>query len=64
MLFEDNTIQIEDSRDELNGKLKKWMQTLEVSQFIKRQTNHGVEVKIRYRIISQVTRFKYIGSTI
>ena len=78
MLFADDIVLVGESREELNGKLETWRQTLEdhgfrlsrskteymKCKFSKRNTNPIVDVKLGNHIVPQVTRFKYLGSII
>ncbi|KAF1866917.1 hypothetical protein Lal_00018303 [Lupinus albus] len=67
MLYVDDIILVRDSREELNGKLEMWRQTLEAHRFrISRRwgTNFILEVKIGDHIKLQVTRFWYFRQII
>ncbi|KAL5192364.1 Germin-like protein subfamily 3 member 4 [Glycine soja] len=78
MLFADNIVLLEESREELNERLETWRRALETHgfrlsrskskymecKFNKRRRVSNSEVKIGDHIIPQVTRFKYLGSVI
>ena len=78
MLFADDVVLLGESREELNGRLETWRQTLETygfrlssikteymeCNFNKRRSRSSLEVKVGDHIIPQVTRFKYHGSIV
>jgi hypothetical protein len=78
MLFADDIVLVGESREEINGKLELWRQTLEAHgfrlsrskteymecRFSKKRANNSLRVKIGDHNIPQVTRFKYLGSVI
>ena len=78
MLFVDDVVLLGESREELNGRLETWRQTLETygfrlssikteymeCNFNKRRSRSSLEVKVGDHIIPQVTRFKYHGSIV
>jgi hypothetical protein len=75
MLFVDDIVILEESRDKLNGRLKTRKLALETYEFhlnrrkteymycnfSKRKCVSSVEVKVEDHIIPHVTRFKYVG---
>ena len=71
MLFTNNIVLIEESREELNGKLELWRKALEAHgktkymeyMFSKRCTNSNLKVKIEDNTI-QVAQFMYLESII
>lgn len=76
MLFADDIVLVEESRETVNSQIELWRQTLEAKgfrlsrskteymhcKFSKRQTSDDVEVKMGEDVIPQVSKFKYLGS--
>jgi len=76
MLFADDIVLIEESKEDVNGKLEVWREALESKgfrlsrskteymecKFSKKQANNDMEVKIGEHIIPQVSKFRYLGS--
>src|SRR5215470_4611566 len=76
MLFADDIVLIEESKEDVNGKLEVWREALESKgfrlsrskteymecKFSKKQANNDMEVKIGEHIIPQVLKFRYLGS--
>jgi len=78
MLFADDVVSLDESREELNGRLDTWREALEAysfhlsrhkteymeCNFNKRRSMSTLEMKIGDHITPQFTRFKYIGSIV
>ena len=78
MLFADDIVLIEETREDVNRKLEMWREVLESKgfrlsrskteymecKFNRRQTNNALEVKIGEHVIPKVSSFKYLGSII
>jgi len=78
MLFVDDVVSLGESREEVNGRLETWRQALELygfrlsrckteymeCNFSGKRSRSTLEVKVGDHIISQVTRFKYLGSLV
>ncbi|VFR01015.1 unnamed protein product [Cuscuta campestris] len=78
MLFADDIVLIDDTREELNDKLELWRLALETKgfrisrnkteymecRFSGRETKSDVEVRIDSHIVPKVDRFRYLGSVI
>ena len=78
MIFADDIVLMEESRQGINDKIELWREALESHgfrlsrskteymecKFNKRRSSSDLEVKISDHIIPQVERFKYLGSII
>ena len=78
MLFADDTILIDETRDGVNARLEVWRQTLESKGFRLSRTKteyleckfsveldeSSVEVRLAAQIIPKIERFKYLGSVL
>ena len=78
MIYSDGVVLLGELREELNGKLETWRQSLEAygfrlsrsktkymeCNFSKRRSRSTFELKVGDHIIPQVTRFKYIWSIV
>ncbi|VFQ84101.1 unnamed protein product [Cuscuta campestris] len=78
MLFADDIVLIDDTREGLNDKLERWRLALETKgfrisrnkteymecRFSGRETESEVEVRIDSHVVPKVDRFRYLGSVI